>query len=371
MIKFLDLESINKKYINDISEMSKNIYSSGWYINGPYKQKFEKDFSNYVGTNFCIGTGNGLDALSIILKSYILLGRLKKGDEVLVQSNTFIATVLSILESGLTPILVEPDINNYMINPEKLAQKISKKTKAIILVHLYGQIANYSEIMSIANNANLTVFEDSAQAHGAEISFGKAGNLGEASAFSFYPGKNLGAFGDAGGITTNDEEVESMCRAISNYGSREKYKHEVNGLNSRLDELQAGILGIKLNDLDSQNLIRRKIASNYLKNIDNELIELPQLANKNINCKSHVWHLFVVKSKFRDKLQRHLKNKGIETIIHYPTSIAKQHCFSGLDFKISNTALRLHDQILSIPLHPSLTDKEVNEIIQCMNGFAL
>ena len=302
MISFLDLKAVNEQYITEIEKVLHKVIKSGWYILGTEVELFEKEFAEYCGTEHCIGVANGLDALTIILKAY----GIGEGDEVIVPSNTYIASVLSVSANGADPILVEPDIASYNIDPKKIEEKITSRTKAILAVHLYGQSADMNAINQIAEKYDLKVIEDAAQAHGATYTGKRTGNLGNAAGFSFYPGKNLGALGDAGAITTNDGQLAEKIRALRNYGSHVKYENLYKGVNSRLDEIQAAILRIKLKELDRENERRREIATYYLNHINNSKIILPKIVNRDLS--SHVWHLFVVRTKEREKLQSYLSN---------------------------------------------------------------
>lgn len=369
MIPFLDLKNINNQYRAELIEACTRVIDSGWYIGGKELEQFEKNFSDYCGTKYAIGVANGLDALILTLRAWKELGKLNDGDEVIVPSNTYIASILAITANNLTPILVEPDLATYNIDPAKIMAAITSKTKAILPVHLYGLLAPMPKIMEIAKKHNLLVLEDSAQAHGAEIDGKKAGNWGDASGFSFYPGKNLGALGDAGAVTTNNEELAHMLRALRNYGSHEKYKNLVPGVNSRLDEIQAAMLDIKLNFLDKETQHRRKIANLYLTEIRNSLIKLPLI---NINAEEyqqHVWHLFVIKTEHREALQKYLADHGVQTLIHYPIPPHKQQAYkewNNLSYPISE---QIHAEVLSLPIGPTLSLEEAKTVIQLCNTF--
>ena len=369
MIPFLDLKAINMQYRDQMITACTRVIDSGWYICGKELEEFEHNFANYCGTRYAIGVANGLDALILTLRAWKELGKLHEGDEVIVPSNTYIASILAISQNNLKPVLVEPDITTFNIDTQKIEAAITPKTKAILPVHLYGQLAAMPEIMTIAKKYNLLVLEDSAQGHGAEINGQKAGNWGDAAGFSFYPGKNLGALGDGGVITTNDAELAQMLKAIRNYGSHEKYKNLVPGVNSRLDEIQAAILNEKLKFLDQENQHRRYIADLYLKEIHNPTIELPC---KNIDTETyaqHVWHLFVIRTKYREKLQQYLAENGVETLIHYPIPPHKQQAYqewNGLSFPISE---QIHAEVLSLPIGPTLSMDEAKQVVQLCNGF--
>ncbi|MBI9062310.1 MAG: DegT/DnrJ/EryC1/StrS family aminotransferase [Marinilabiliaceae bacterium] len=365
-IPFLNLKQINGQYQSEINTAICRVAKSGWYLMGQENKIFEQKLASYINANHVIGTGNGLDALVLIFRAYMELGILKKGDEVIVPANTYIASILSISENNLTPVLVEPDLTTFNINPENINASISQKTKAILVVHLYGQVCAMDKINAIAEANKLLLIEDNAQAIGAEWNHKKTGSLGEAAAFSFYPGKNLGALGDAGAVATKSEELAQTIRAIANYGSSKKYHNEFKGLNSRLDEIQAAILSIKLKTLDRNNNKRRSIAKRYCSGINNSSILLPDIPK---DTHSHVWHLFVVRSKERDRLANYLKKNGIETMIHYPIPPHLQNAYSGLCDISLPIAEKIHNEVLSIPLHQCLTDSEIDYIIETINKY--
>lgn len=361
MIKFLDLEKINNRYRKEIDSRIKNILDKGWYLQGEENENFTKNFANFCGTKFALGVANGLDALNLIIKAY----GFGNGDEIIVPANTYIATILAISENGCIPILVEPDIKTYNINPDSIEEKITTKTKAIMVVHLYGQAVQMEKIWKIAKKYNLKIIEDSAQAHGAIYQENRTGNLGDASGFSFYPGKNLGCMGDGGAVTTNDEELFNKIKAIANYGSDRKYHHIYKGVNSRLDEIQATVLDIKLKHLDSDNNKRREISKYYRENIKNSKIILPETYDE----KSHVWHIFAVRTQNRDEFQKYLTEKGIQTIIHYPTPPHKQGAYkewNNLSFPITE---EIHNTILSLPISPVMTDSEIEKVVEVVNEY--
>ncbi len=365
MIKFLDLKKINEPYEVAFQEKLKTVLANGWYILGNEVAAFETNFANYCGTKHCIGVGNGFDALVLIFKAYIQLGKLQKGDEVIVSANTYIASILAILQADLIPVLVEPKIETYNINPDLISKKITPKTKAILAVHLYGQLAEMDKINEITKKFNLLVIEDAAQAHGAISDSIKSGNLSNATAFSFYPGKNLGALGDGGAVTTNDFTLAKTIQSLRNYGSESKYYNDFIGVNSRLDELQAAFLNVKLPHLDEENNKRRSIAKRYLSEIKNDKITLPfwDLSG------NHVFHLFVIRTKNRDDLQHYLLINGIETMIHYPVSTHKQKAFyawNNLSFPITE---KIHNEVLSLPMSLVLTEDEVDFIIAILNQY--
>ncbi|MGI8487678.1 DegT/DnrJ/EryC1/StrS family aminotransferase [Pectobacterium sp. S5] len=368
MIDFLDLKEVNASYKNELKDAFSRVLESGWYIAGNELSEFEKRFSIYCGTRHAIGVANGLDALILTLRAWKVLGKLKNGDEIIVQANTYIASVLAITENGLTPVLVEPDPVTYNLSPESIKSAITSKTKAILPVHLYGQISPMNEIMEIAKTHKLLVLEDCAQSHGALLNGKKAGAWGDAAGFSFYPGKNLGALGDAGAITTNDDELADALKALRNYGSHKKYENLYQGVNSRLDELQAALLAVKLKYLDETNRRRQEIAKAYCSGIINELISLPHLPE---HIFEHVWHLFVIQCDDRDKLQRFLSEKDIQTLIHYPTPPHLQHAYQELGFGEGSFPVTesIHKKVLSLPMGPTLSDTEVQDVITALNEY--
>jgi dTDP-4-amino-4,6-dideoxygalactose transaminase len=365
MIPFLDLKKINNKYTDAFDTALKDVLDSGWYILGKNVSAFENEFAEYCGTKHCIGVANGLDALILILEAYREIGLFTNGDEVLVPSNTYIASILAISRAGLTPVLVEPSIDDYLLDPELLESKISKRTKAILPVHLYGQICEMDSINTIAKKYNLKVIEDSAQSHGAVYKGKKSGNLADASGFSFYPGKNLGALGDAGAVTTNNDVLAEAIKAMRNYGSHIKYQNLYQGLNSRLDELQAAFLRSKLKGLDEENNRRKQIAADYLERINNPKIKLPQ-------CKDlhrHVWHLFVVSVADRKNFQEYLSIHNIQTVIHYPIPPHKQPAYSFLNDFNYPISEKIHREVISIPISPVMSEDEVDFVIEKLNNF--
>ena len=371
MIPFLDLKTINARYRDELVKAVSDVIDSGWYIQGAQVQAFEREFADYCGTKHCIGVADGLDALILTLRAWKELGRLKDGDEVIVPANTYIASVLAITENRLTPVLVEPNSQTYNLNPQLIEQAITPKTKVILPVHLYGQLADMPAIMNIAKQYNLLVLEDAAQAHGASMNRQKAGNWGDASGFSFYPGKNLGALGDGGAVTTNDDELAHTLRALGNYGSHKKYQHLYRGVNSRLDEMQAAMLRVKLTYLDAELDRRRKIALTYSRNIMNENIIFPIDPIRSVSgLKNHAFHLYVVRTQQRDKLQKCLDENGIQTLIHYPISIHKQNAYLNLADKSYPITETLQEEILSIPISPVMTDSCVEKVIDVMSGFS-
>jgi dTDP-4-amino-4,6-dideoxygalactose transaminase len=364
-IAFLDLKAINQQYTNEFEQAFDQVLHSGWYIQGSQVKAFEQEFADYCGTKHCIGVANGLDALILILRAYKELGKLKEGDEVIVPANTYIASILAITENRLKPVLVEPDERTYNLNPALIEQAITPNTKAILAVHLYGQLADMPAINAIAEKYNLFVIEDSAQAHGASIDGRKAGNWGSASGFSFYPGKNLGALGDAGCVTTNDDELAQTIRALGNYGSHKKYENLYQGVNSRLDEMQAALLRVKLRYLDQETEARRSVAKVYMDSINHPLIQLPQWTGGN----DHVFHLFVIRCKERDKLQAYLTEQGVQTLIHYPIAPHKQKAYPQLAHLGLPITEAIHREVLSLPMSSMLTDNQVQMVIKKLADF--
>lgn len=366
MIKFLDLKKLNLQYKEQYIKAANNVLESGWFILGKEVQIFETEFAAYCGSKHCLGVANGLDALILILEAYKELGIMSAGDEVIVPSNTYIASIIAVSKAGMVPVLCEPDMETYLIDPLKIEEKITAKTKAIIPVHLYGRVCDMNPINAIAKKYGLKVIEDSAQSHGAVYSNGKkSGNLGDASGFSFYPGKNLGALGDGGAITTNDDELAKCMKAYRNYGSHEKYHNLYVGINSRLDEMQAAFLSIKLKDLQKETEKRQSAANFYLKTINNAKIILPQVPPE----KSHVWHLFPVRVADRAHFQSYLTEKGIETNIHYPVPPHKQPAYkewSNISFPISE---QIHREVISIPISGIMTQEELQEVADAINEY--
>lgn len=365
MISFLDLKGLNAQYKAELAEACIRVIDSGWYIQGNECKEFDKEFAQYCGTKYAIGVANGLDALILILRAYKELGIMNDGDEVIVPSNTYIASILAISQNNLVPVLVEPDIKTYLIDPSKIEEKITSKTKAILPVHLYGQTCEMDKINEIANKYNLKVIEDSAQSHGAFYRNKRSGNLGDASGFSFYPGKNLGALGDGGAVTTNDEELADTIKALGNYGSHKKYENLHKGINSRLDEIQAAMLRIKLKYLDNEVEKRREIANYYLQNIKNDKIILPTVINQD----SHVWHLFVVRTNKRNELQKYLLDNGIQTLIHYPIPPHKQNAYKEWNNESYPISEQIHNEVLSLPISGIQSLEDTIKIVQVINDF--
>lgn len=372
MVEFLDLKSINKLDREAIIEACTRVIDSGWYIAGKELASFERDFAEYCGTEFCIGVANGLDALILTLQAWKQLGLLADGDEVIVPANTYIASILAISQNALVPVLVEPDESTFNLCPIATEAAITDRTRVILAVHLYGQLADMPALSDLAKRNNLLLLEDSAQSHGAAMNGRRAGNWGDASGFSFYPGKNLGALGDAGAITTNDAKLAETLRALRNYGSHEKYKNLFKGVNSRLDELQAAVLSVKLKGLDQQTQRRREIADRYLRGINNPLITLPcQDVSNILDFHAHSWHLFVIRSAHREALQKHLLDNGVQTLIHYPIPPHKQQAYvewNELSFPLTE---RLHQEVLSLPMGPTLSDEEAERVVAACNSFSV
>ena len=369
MIKFLDLREINNSFEPQISNSIRRVLDSGRYLLGNEVKSFEQEYARFIGAKHCIGVANGLDALRLILKAYIEMEFLKEGDEIIVPANTYIASILAITDNRLVPVLVEPDINTYNIDPYKIEEKISARTKGIMIVHLYGQNSMHSEISRLVQKYNLKLIEDNAQAQGCYYGSKRTGSLHDASGHSFYPGKNLGALGDAGAVTTDNDELADVVRTIANYGSKVKYQNLYQGLNSRLDEIQAAILRVKLPRLDADNQCRREIAQEYVINITNPNIILPYTGSQLpvISNMGHVWHLFVIRTKNRDKLQQNLHEHGIQTLIHYPIPPHKQNAYKGFSIQNLPVTEQIHREVLSLPLSPIMKKQEVNYVIERIN----
>ena len=364
-VPFLSLQDVTNKYKDEIHEAALRTIDSGWYLQGSENEKFETDYSRYIGTKYTVGCANGLDALIWIFRAYIELGVMKKGDEVIVPANTYIATILAITENGLVPVLVEPSINTYQIDDSKIEERITSRTKAICIVHLYGQCAYTDKIGELCKKYNLKLVEDNAQAHGCIYNGKKTGSLGDAAGHSFYPGKNLGALGDAGAVTTNDEALANAVRSLANYGSAKKYVFQYTGRNSRLDEIQAAILDVKLKHLDEDVALRKAVAKKYIEGIKNPKIILPKIFDWN----QHVFHIFPILCEQRDELQKYLAEKEIGTNIHYPIPPHKQECYKEWDNMSLPVTEKIHAQELSLPMSPCLTDEQVEFVIDTINNF--
>lgn len=364
-VPFLHLKEYNNRYEEDIRKAVVRVIQSGWYLFGAEKEALEREFSEYIGVKETIGVGSGLDALKILLRAYRILENWEEGDEIIVPANTFIASILAIVDTGLKPVLVEPDETTFNIDPDLIEKKISSHTKAIMIVHLYGQNALNKKVEELCKTYDLKLIEDAAQAHGAYHEGKRIGSLGDAAAFSFYPGKNLGAMGDAGAICADDLQLASCCRALSNYGGETKYKYKYKGFNSRLDEIQAAILRIKLKGLDADNKRRMEIANYYLRNISNPSVKLPAYENE----KSHVWHLFVVRVKNQDEFIQHLNEQGVEASVHYPIAPNEQEGYlelHNLDLPITK---QIHREVVSLPISPVLDENELQKVVKAVESF--
>jgi len=373
MIKFLDLQKINAQYTAEIKQVTSEVIDSGWYLQGEKVRQFEDNLLKFIGVKYAIGVANGLDALRLIMKAYIEMGVMNEGDEIIVPANTYIASILAISDNKLIPVLVEPDIKTYNIDPFLIEEKINKHTKGIMTVHLYGQEAMSSEIQRLIDKHNLKLIEDNAQALGCFSGEKRTGSIGHASGQSFYPGKNLGALGDAGAVTTNNDELAKVIRTLGNYGSHIKYVNDYQGLNSRLDEIQAAVLNVKIKHLNTENQRRREIAQYYCENIKHQDIVLPITKNQSsiMTDKSHVWHLFVIRHPHRNLLQKYFTANGVQTLIHYPIPPHKQGAYknwNNLSFPITE---KIHNEVLSLPISPVMTDSEVEKVVQIINKFQI
>jgi len=374
MIPFLDLQKINARYADELKRVAAEVIDSGWFLHGERVKTFETQLSDYLGVNHAVACANGLDALRLIFKAYMELGIMNEGDEVIVPANTFIASILAITDNRLVPVLVEPDIRTYNLDISLIEQAITLRTKAILVVHLYGRVCWSNELETIARKYNLKLIEDNAQAMGAYCHCGlnpqspakRSGSLGDAAGNSFYPGKNLGALGDAGAVTTSDKALALLVRTLGNYGSIEKYVNEYKGLNSRIDEIQAAFLSVKLKYLDGENEIRRQIADSYVKNIKNEKIVLPLLPEQK---DTHVYHIFVIRTEHRDELRSYLENNNVQVLIHYPVPPHKQKAFKEWNEKVFPVTEKIHKEVLSLPMSPTLSEKEVERVIDLLNKY--
>lgn len=365
MIKFLDLKKLNTQYEIELKEAANSVIDSGWYLMGKELEAFELNYAAFCGTKYALGVANGLDALRLIFKAYIELGMMKKGDEVIVPANTYIASVLAISDNDLVPVFVEPNMATYNLDNKLIEKAITQKTKAILTVHLYGQISIDAEMIAICKKHHLKLIEDGAQSHGATWNGKFSGGIGDAAGHSFYPGKNLGALGDAGAVTTNDEGLFKVIKALSNYGSVKKYENLYQGLNSRLDEIQAAFLNVKLKYIQKDIEARREVANYYLENIKNPEILLPTMLSE----EGHVWHLFVIKTRKRVELQKHLSDNEIQTLIHYPIPPHKQEAYeayNNLSFPITE---QIHEEVLSLPLSAIITKEDINKIVKVLNDY--
>ena len=365
MIKFLDLQKINAQYEQELKEAANSVIDSGWYLMGKELETFEQNYASFCGVKYSLGVSNGLDALRLIFKAYIEMGMMKKGDEVIVPANTYIASVLAISDNDLVPVFVEPNMATYNLDNKLIEKAITQKTKAILTVHLYGQISIDQQILDLCSKYNLKLIEDAAQSHGAKWNDKISGGIGDAAGHSFYPGKNLGALGDAGAVTTNDQVLAKTIAAIRNYGSEKKYENIYRGLNSRLDEIQAAFLNVKLKYIQKDIEARREVANYYLENIKNPEILLPTMLSE----EGHVWHLFVIRTKKRVELQKHLSDNGIQTLIHYPIPPHKQkayEAYNNLSFPITE---QIHEEVLSLPLSAIITKEDMNKIVKVLNDY--
>lgn len=380
MIKFLDLQKINAQYADDLKKVSEQVIDSGWYLLGERVAKFEEQLAKYIGVRYAVGVANGLDALRLIFKAYIETGFMKEGDEIIVPANTYIATILAITDNRLKPVLVEPDIKTYNLDFKLIEKNITSRTRAIIIVHLYGQLCWDETLLNISQKYNLKIIEDNAQAIGAKYvedydeypgSYKRTGALGHAAGLSFYPGKNLGALGDSGAVTTDDYDLAQVVRTLGNYGSTVKYNNDYQGLNSRIDEIQAAFLQVKLKYLDIENQRRREIAHFYLQNIKNTEVILPDpLSISSVKtCESHVWHLFVIRTSNRDKLQKYLTDNGIQTLIHYPIPPHKQRAYKGWNMLNLPITEKIHNEVLSLPISPVMDEKEIIKVVSLINNY--
>jgi dTDP-4-amino-4,6-dideoxygalactose transaminase len=365
MIKFLDLQKITNKYSAEIHEAVSRVTDSGWYLLGVENQEFERSYANYIGAGYCIGVANGLDALRLILRAYIESGVMAEGDEIIVPANTYIASILAITDNKLTPVLVEPDIETYQIDDSKIESVITTRTKGIMIVHLYGQCAYTDKIADICKRYDLKLIEDNAQAHGCKFNGKTTGSLGDAAGHSFYPGKNLGALGDAGAVTTNDEKLAEAIRSLANYGSAQKYRFDYQGLNSRLDEIQAAVLNVKLKYLDADITRRKEVARYYVEHIKHPDIILPKVNDWN----AHVFHLFTIRTSRRDELQQYLTDSGVQTLIHYPVPPHKQKAYKDWNNLSLPVTEKIHAEELSLPISPVITNEEVKVVVESINSF--
>ena len=364
-VPFLSLKEVTDLHNKEINDAVTRVVNSGWYLQGKENETFEANYAKYIGSKYCIGVANGLDALIWILRAYIELGRIKKGDEIIVPANTYIATILAITENGLTPVLVEPKYETLEIDDDLIESHITDRTKAIMIVHLYGRCAYTKKIGELCKKHKLYLFEDNAQAHGCLFEGRKTGSLGNAAGHSFYPGKNLGALGDAGAVTTDDAEVAETVRALANYGSKKKYVFDYTGRNSRLDEIQAAVLDVKLSHLDADNEHRKSVAKKYYSGIKNPKITIPETSDYSANA----FHLFPIFCDKRDELQKYLKENGIGTVIHYPIPPHKQECYSQWNNLNLPVTEKIHDTELSLPIGPAITDEQVQYIIDTINNW--
>lgn len=365
MIKFLDLKGVTDKYSDELHEAVNRVVDSGWYLQGNENKTFEENYAKYIGSDYCVGVGNGLDALIWIYRAYIEMGVMKPGDEVIVPANTYIASILAITENDLVPVLVEPKLETLEIDDDKIEAAITERTKSILIVHLYGRCAYTDKISDLCKKYNLKLVEDNAQAHGCRFRDRRTGSLGHAAGHSFYPGKNLGAFGDAGAVTTDDKELADCIRALANYGSQKKYVFKYKGKNSRLDEIHAAVLDVKLRHLDEDNKHRQKIAKYYYDNINNPLIKLPV----RLDDENNEYHIFPVLCERRDELQQFLTDNGVQTLIHYPIPPHKQECYKEWNKICLPITEKIHQQELSLPISPVMSLEDAKYVTEALNSF--
>ena len=365
MIPFLSLKDVTAQHREELIEAVIRVVNSGWYLQGNENNRFEENYAKYIGSDYCIGVGNGLDALIWIYRAYIEMGVMKPGDEVIVPANTYIASILAITENGLVPVLVEPKFDTLEIDDDKIEKAITERTKSILIVHLYGRCAYTDKIGDLCKKYNLKLVEDNAQAHGCRFRNQRTGSVGHAAGHSFYPGKNLGAFGDAGAVTTDDKDLADCIRALANYGSQKKYVFKYKGKNSRLDEIHAAVLEVKLRHLDEDNKHRQEIARYYYENINNPLIKLPA----RLKDENNVYHIFPVLCERRDELQRYLTDSGVQTLIHYPIPPHKQECYKEWNDISLPITEQIHDQELSLPISPVFQMAEAEEVVKLLNHF--
>lgn len=365
MVKFLDIQKITRQHAMEIHQAVSRVIDSGWYLLGEELKQFERSYAAFTGTNYCVGVANGLDALRILLRAYVEMGAMQPGDEIIVPANTYIASILAVSDNGLIPVLVEPDRDTYQIDEGKIEQAITSKTKGIMIVHLYGQCAYTHKIGNLCKEYGLKLIEDNAQAHGCKFNGKTTGSLGDAAGHSFYPGKNLGALGDGGAVTTNDKTLAEVVRTLANYGSHVKYVFDYQGYNSRLDEIHAAVLQVKLRYLENETARRREVAAYYLAHITNPTILLPSISNWD----AYVCHLFVIRSKRRNELQKFLNDKGIQTLIHYPIPPHKQKAYSAWNSQSFPITEMIHNEVLSLPISPVITDTEVEMVVKAVNAF--
>lgn len=365
MIKFLDLQKINAQHKEELEQAAKRVIDSGWYLIGNELKSFESNYAEYVGAKYALGVANGLDALRLIFRGYIEMGVMSPGDEIIVPANTYIASILSVTDNQLKPVFVEPNEQTYNLDSNKLEEAITPRTKGVLAVHLYGQVAVDQKMLDICSKHNLKLIEDGAQSHGAKCDGKISGNFGDAAGHSFYPGKNLGALGDAGAVTTNDDELAEVIKALRNYGSHKKYENIYQGYNSRLDEIQAAFLNVKLkyiqNDIDG----RRAVAQYYRSNIKSDKIELPTVLSE----EGHVWHLFVIRTNEREKLQKYLLDNGVQTLIHYPIPPHKQEAYSDYNQMSFPITEKIHEEVLSLPMSSIIDEKSLEEIVRLINNY--